>query len=159
MSDPATLFVSIGAQLRAATEIAIGLGRLHTMAEVNAKAIELQGAILRLQSDAFAAQAHQSAMVERINDLERELTRVKAWEETKQRYKLHQPSPGTFVYALQLQGEGCEPIHWLCANCYEEGKKSILQLNRQNYSNKYYRCPSPDCKAEVLVPHTDSGIA
>jgi hypothetical protein len=157
MTDPMTLFVSIGANLKAATDIAIGLSKLKTLAEVNAKAIELQGAILRLQSDAFTAQADQSSMIERIRDLEKELARVKAWEETKQRYKLHQQSPGTFVYVLHDHRDGSEPLHWICANCYEEGKKSILQFSRQDYSHKYYGCPS--CKAEVLVPQSESGIA
>jgi len=44
MTDPVSLFVSIGTQLKAATHIAVGLSKLHTMAEVNAKASELQGA-------------------------------------------------------------------------------------------------------------------
>jgi hypothetical protein len=152
MSDPMTLFVGIAAQLKTAAEIAIGLGKLHTMAEVNAKAIELQGAILGLQSDAFAAHSQQSTMVERIRDLEKELARVKAWEETKQRYQLYQPLPGTFVYALKEHGGSAEPAHWICAHCYESGKRSILQFLHQDYSYTNHWCP--DCKSEF---HTGPG--
>jgi len=37
MSDPISLFISIGSGLKTATDIAIGLGKLKTMAEVNAR--------------------------------------------------------------------------------------------------------------------------
>ena len=104
------------------------------MAEVNAKAIELQSAILGLHSDAFAAQAQHSAMLERIRDLEEEVRRAKAWEETKQRYALQQPFPGTFAYVLETQSQSLEPMHSICANCYELGKRSILQLKTQSIS-------------------------
>src|SRR5262245_52272779 len=100
MSDPVTLFVNIGTSLNLAKNIAVGLSNLKTMAEVNAKAIELQGAILSLQSDAFTAQAQQSALLQRVRDLETEVASVKAWEETKQRYELNEVHPGTFLYSL-----------------------------------------------------------
>ena len=151
MTDPLSLFVSIGSQLRAATDIAIGLGKLHTMAEVNAKAIELQGAILSLQSDAFAAQAQQSSMIQRIRDLEEEIRQVKAWEETKQRYSLYEPIPGSFVYASKENSGSPEPSHWICANCYEDNKRSILQLKRTGDIDQY---GCPHCFSEVLAKGT-----
>lgn len=156
MTDPLTLFVSIGSNLKAATDIAVGLSKLKTMAEVNAKAIELQGAILRLQSDAFAAQAEQSAMIQNVRNLEKEIADVKAWEETKQRYELYQPTAGTFVYALKAECKKTEPAHWICTNCYESGKRSILQLGIKGSENDHYGCPS--CKAVIKVRGTSRDI-
>jgi hypothetical protein len=127
MTDPISLFVTIGTQLKVAADMAVGLSKLHTSAEVDAKAIELQRVILSLLGNAVSAQVEQSSMIQRISDLEEEIRRAKAWEETKQHYKLRQPRPGTFVYTFQDQGENSEPVHWICANCYEESKKSILQ--------------------------------
>jgi hypothetical protein len=99
-------------------------------------------------------------MLERIRDLEEEVRRAKAWEETKQRYALQQPFPGTFVYVLKTQSQSLEPMHSICANCYELGKRSILQLKTQSISYDLYECPN--CKATVRAtgtrPQHDLGV-
>ena len=148
MTDPVSLFVTIGAQLKIAANIAVGLSKIHTSAEVDAKAIELQRIILNLLGDAVSAQAQQSAMVHRIGDLEEEIRRIKAWEETKQRYELYEPTVGTFVYVLKVQGIDTEPTHWICTNCYDDGRRSILQLNRVGHEVNHYICPS--CKSDIM---------
>src|SRR5579864_4081551 len=104
--------------LKTAVDLAMGFGKLTTMAEVNAKAIELQQVILAAQANAFAANSQQFDLLQKLRGLEEELARVRAWEETKQRYRLHQPGPGVFVYALRDQGVPPEPSHWICAKCY-----------------------------------------
>lgn len=123
--------------LKFAADLAIGLGKIHTLAEVQGKAIELQQIILSAQSSALAAQGQQFALIERIRDLEEEVASVKAWEETKQRYELQEPNPGTFVYALKAQTSTAEPKHWICAACYEDAKRSILQLKTRGVQNDH----------------------
>ena len=159
MTDPVSLFVTIGAQLKVAADIAIGLSKIHTSAEVDAKAIELHRIILSLLGDAVSAQAEQSAMVHRISDLEEEIRRVKAWEETKQRYTLHEPRQGTFVYALKAQSSATEPTHWICTNCYEDSRRSILQIQSSGHGTDHFVCPR--CKAAIFVSSTlkDLGMA
>ena len=71
--------------LKVASEIAQGFLKLKSLSDVQGKVIELQSVILAAQSSAFAANAHQTAMVEEIRNLKEEITRVKAWEEEKQR--------------------------------------------------------------------------
>src|ERR1700682_283801 len=132
MAVTVSLFIGIASQLKTAADIAVGLGKLHTMAEVNAKAIELQTAILGLQSDAFTAQAQQSAMVQQIRDLEEKLARVEAWEETKKRYQMVTPWPGATVYALKRESAGTDPPHLICTTCYEDRRKSILNARAGN---------------------------
>src|SRR3712207_5855457 len=102
MADMA-LFQAAMTGLKTAADIALGLNKLNTMAEVNAKAIELQQIIMHVQSSALTAQSEQAALIQRVRDLETELVRVKAWEAEKQRYKLVQPWPGkgSIVYALK----------------------------------------------------------
>lgn len=114
------------ASLKVAGEIAVGLINLRADAEIQAKAIELNQKIIAAQHDVFAANAAQSALIQRIGDLEKEIAHIKAWEETKQRYKLISPWNGAFVYALKAQCDTSEPPHWLCEKCYEDGRKSIL---------------------------------
>ncbi len=113
--------------LKAAGQIAIGLIDLKSEAEVHAKAIELNQKILAAQSELFAAQATQTALVDRVRDLEGQIASMKNWDAQKQRYKLAAPSPGCMVYALQKSMSGGETPHYLCAACFQKDQPSILQ--------------------------------
>jgi hypothetical protein len=78
---------------------------------------------------------------------------LKAWDAEKQRYHLEQVSPGAMAYVLKNEAQGTEPIHWLCASCYNNGKKSILQLG-QKKMDPGGRLPGwdcPSCKATIFV--------
>lgn len=138
--------------LKSAADVAISLSKLHTMAEVQAKAIELQQIILSAQSSALEAQSEQFTLLDRIRDLEKVLAEVKAWETEKNKYQLEAIVNGRGrenVYAYSTK-EGIEPAHKICAACYEDGHKSILQLE--------YRTPGMDnvlvchrCKADIYL--------
>ena len=113
--------------IKTAGNIAKGLLGLLTMAEVQAKAIELNSQIIDAQHQIFAAIATQTALVERVRELEGQVTRMKDWDTQKQRYKLAAPFPGCMVYALQRSMSDGEPAHYLCTACFQNGEKSILQ--------------------------------
>lgn len=121
--------MSAAASLRVAGQIANGLINLKTTTEVQAKAIELNGLILNAQSDLFAANASQTALVQEVGELKDQIIRMKDWEAQKQRYQLAAPYPGCLVYALKKTMSGGEPPHYICTNCYESSKRSILQLS------------------------------
>src|SRR5208282_6448080 len=112
--------------LKLAGDIAKSIIKFKSISEVQGKVIELQNAILSAQSSALSAQAHQAAMIEEIRNLEKEIARIKAWEEQKQRYKLVPAWEGAVLYALKKSCSNSEPPHWICTNCYEDGRKSIL---------------------------------
>ncbi len=141
------LFQGAVTGLKTAADIAIGISKLKTMTEVTAKAIELQQVILSAQSDALAAQSAQFSLIERIRDLEDELTEMKAWETEKQRYKLITPWTGSLTYGLKESMKGAEPPHYLCTNCYEDGRKSILNHNGNSTRWTSYVCPV--CTSEI----------
>lgn len=42
------------------------------------------------------------------------------------RYHRQELEPGMFVYVLKPTARGRESFHWLCANCFECGRKSAL---------------------------------
>lgn len=138
--------------LKAAADIAKGLSELKSATEFQSKAIDLQREILAAQSSALTAQSEQFSMLEKIRELEREVARVTAWDQVKQRYELHEPTPGTFVYALKAENKGAQPSHWICAHCYNDGAASILQLKTAGVSNDHYLCPK--CKTEFKVRGT-----
>jgi DNA-directed RNA polymerase subunit RPC12/RpoP len=137
------------ASLRAAGDIAKGLISLHTMTEVQTVAVQLNEKIIDAQHRIFEANAAQSALVDRIRELESEIARIKAWDAEKQRYKLVAPVTGSVVYALQRSMSSGEPPHYLCANCFKQGKPSPLSDMRREKGtiSHYLTCPNCDYKA------------
>lgn len=137
--------------LKIAGDIAKSFLELKSISDVQAKVIELQSAILSAQGSALSANADQAAMVEEIRALKEEISRVKAWETKKQRYKLHTPWAGAVVYALKESMSQGEPPHWICTQCYENGRPSILNYQLSGSGAGVYACP---CGVKVhSVPH------
>jgi len=103
------------------------------------------------QAALFAAQQEQSALVKTIDELEKEIARLKAWDGEKERYELKDVyHGGALVYALKPEKSGGEPPHWLCANCYQQQQKSIFQ--RANSTGFLYAYKCPRCRAEIQAP-------
>lgn len=133
--------------LKTAADIAKGLMELKSLADVQAKVIDLQSAILSAQSSALAANSDQSAMLEEIRTLKEEIARVKGWDIQKQRYKLLQPWSAGVAYALKESMSDTEPPHLICTNCYENGRKSILNPIEDSQKWVLYACPV--CKSQI----------
>lgn len=72
---------------------------------------------------------------------------IETWEQEKEKYKLREICPHVFVYAIKEEEKGAEPSHWICAACYNQGKKSILQLNRKEKAGHFYICY--ECCSEI----------
>ena len=66
-------------------------------------------------------------MLERVRALESQLADRSAWDVEKGRYELRTVSNGeAVVYALKPDADGRDVPHWLCPNCFTNGRKSIL---------------------------------
>lgn len=115
--------------MKAAGDIAKSLFQLSSSAEIKAQVIDLQNAILSAQQSAFAAQSQQSAMIQQIDDLKKEIADIKAWEKEKQRYKLMNTpwGAGGVVYGLKESCKETEAAHYICTKCYDDGRRTILQ--------------------------------
>jgi hypothetical protein len=134
--------------LKTAFDIAKGIADLKSMTDVQGKVIELQQAILAAQSSAMAANAQQYAAADELRALRDELERAKGWQTERQRYRLFQFAPGRVAFALRKsQAQESEPPHYLCANCFEQGRKSILNNSLTPDKWTYWRCAA--CKSEV----------
>lgn len=105
---------------KAAFDIAKGVGALKTEAAVN-------GAIIEIQRHVVEAQQGLSASLRTIEDLEKEILRLKDWSAEKQSYELADTGQGSLAYKLKEGLELPQPSHWICPQCYEDGKKSILK--------------------------------
>jgi hypothetical protein len=139
--------------LKAAKDIAEAMVSLRDTAAFQSKLIEFQGKLIDANNAAFAAQDERTALLERIRELEKQVADLKAWETEKQRYQLQEISPGASAHVLKKEAQGTEPIHWLCANCYNNGKKSILQRGQEDLDGSR-RIPGwdcPTCHAKIFV--------
>ena len=127
MPDPASMGVvsAFGAILKGAQ----ALKDLAVSVEVKSKVTELYDLILAGQQSALENNLKQQAMLETITQLKEELAQCKTWQAEKQRYQLHEPWQGAFVYALKESSSAGEPAHWICTKCHGDGKKYILQDN------------------------------
>lgn len=114
--------------------------------EVRQKAIELQTIIITLQNSIMSVQAQNQELTAENGQLKQQLASAEKWEEEATRYRLMEVLSGTFVYALHFNwSRKGEPIHWLCARCFQNKEKSILQK-----SGRQYACPI--CKNHITGP-------
>jgi hypothetical protein len=130
------------------SKVALGL---RDAALIRAKVTEMQGEISTALAGAIAAQTDQLAMLQRVNDLEKEVADLKAWEAEKQKYELKDVGHGAFAYVRKADAEPTEPPHWLCTNCYNSGKKSILLRTEKHmgFQNVLWSCPA--CSATLTI--------
>ncbi len=141
MVDLTSIGGAIGS-LKAAHEIVQGMIGARDTAVFQSKAIELQTQILAAQSSALAAHSDQFALLEKVRKLEEEMAALEAWNTEKERYTLHQVKDRRFTYILKKEVGPSEPNHQICANCYQNKHKSVLQYET--------RTPS---RASLLVCH------
>jgi len=128
--------------VRAAVEITKAMKDLDDAIALQTKTFELTREIMSAQSYAVEAIAEQTALLQRVRELEEEKSKLEAWNTEKSRYKLTQVGHGMTTYALKEGVENGEPGHHLCASCYNEGYKSVMQTETRSPG----RC-------EVLVCH------
>jgi hypothetical protein len=136
--------------LKAAKDIVQGLNGMQTAAAINDVKLTLQGHILDAQQSLFAAQEAQSLATNRIGQLEAEISRLKDWSSERERYELVEIRAGAYAFMQKAGMRTTEPAHWLCANCFGNGKKSILQV-QQSLAGRDRTHACPACKATITV--------
>ena len=134
----AEVFAGLGS-IKAAFDIAKGLKDIDDATRRNT-------AIIELQEKTLSAQAEQSELIETIGDLKKRVTELETWEAEKQRYELKDIGTGRPAY--EESKRNAEPPHQICAACYQNGKKSLLQPSTSMYS-KHLICP--ECKTDLIV--------
>lgn len=133
--------------LKTAVDISKSLLELKSTAEIQSKVIELQSALLETQNNALSATAAQFEMQEKIRDLEAKLKALDDWEDQKQRYTLIAPWKGPAqVYALKRSDAKGEEPHFLCANCFHNSKRVILNPMKKD---KWILMACPSCKSTL----------
>lgn len=119
---------------------------------VTEKAIELQNAIIGLQSAILEMQAENQRLMVENHGLQQSLEQKINWDAEKARHQLKEVAKGVFVYELKDEFKLTNLSPWLCANCFDSQRKSILQRQGQDYGGTHYQCHA--CKA-VVYDHND----
>jgi len=137
-----------------ASEIIAGIGLFKTMMDmakglkdINDASIR-NGAVIELQEKILTAQDQQATLINRVRELEKQMARHETWEAESQRYELKELYRGALAYAVKETVRGSEPQHYICANCYQRNKKSILQGFESYTGERTLTCP--DCKTQVI---------
>lgn len=141
-----TAIGAAAASLNAAMNIAKAMVGLRDGQISQAQAIEFQSKILDAQSSMFAANEERTALINHVRELEEEMARLKAWDAEKQRYALTELSRGAFAYLVNPDARGAEPLHCICAACYQNGKNAILQFLVDHLGTAHFACSA--CKTE-----------
>jgi hypothetical protein len=93
---------------------------------VTKKAIELQNSIIALQNSILSIQMENQSLLQDKRVLKEMLEESQNWREESTHYDLRQVAKGVFVYQLKDEYKGSQAAAWLCTNCFEAGRKSIL---------------------------------
>jgi hypothetical protein len=137
--------------LKTAVGIAKEAKELKDTSAIRGKVIEMQSLIMEAQTSAIEARAAHAELMVRIRDLEGEIAKAKAWDAEKEKYSLVELQPRNYAYISKAHGNG--PEHYLCANCFEQGEKRILQ------QSDYIRIACPKCKTAVQDKPAPSQLA
>lgn len=141
--------------LNAMTELLKVLNATSTQTQINTVKLGLQEGLLDAQRALFAAQTAQAADAAHIRELEERIVKLNDWEFEKQRYELKAIDSRAFAYMFRSGMNTGEPSHWLCTNCFENGKRSVLQSrgasqrDGPNGIQTIWGCNA--CKGEVSV--------
>ena len=138
----------------AVSEIINGLNSIlaaSTDAKLNAQLVEFQKGLIPLLSDLASKQAEVAALRISENELKAEIVRLKNWEAEKPQYRLVAFSTGMFARIHESNAEPLQMAHKLCATCFDNGKKSLLQMQSGLERKRGLFCPS--CKTTLWLYH------
>lgn len=122
--------------------------------EVTQVAIQLQGLVFSLQDDLLTLQRSKA-------DLEAEISHLRKFEIEKNQYSPFQFPTGAFVYRSNegiANTNGEIVSHYLCANCFNAGRKSILQPSAVEGYFEMLSCHHCHAKIQVKRIETKSVI-
>lgn len=110
---------------------------------------QIREQLLTILSDAIALQEKHSALINEKDELKKKLMEYEQWENTVSEYELKEVVPGKFVYTYKKSQQSTTPMHWLCPNCWNDRKKSILQVIHRTEREASHKCPR--CDFGILV--------
>jgi hypothetical protein len=140
----ATWLDSITSPLNAASEGIQKLIEVRDLVKFGDALGKLQAQILSAQQGALAAYAREATLLEEIGVLKKRVTELEAWDAEKKRYELVALAPNVMAYSIKAEMRGAEPPHYICANCYQVGRKSFLNQVVRGTNIDAFHCKTCD---------------
>jgi hypothetical protein len=125
-------------------------------AAVTDKAIELQNAIIALQSGILEMQAQIQALSQQNRELATLVERAAQWAVEEDKHELATIAKGVHVVVRKTGTPSTKGSPWYCANCWQKRFKSVFQYETQNYGGTQYYCPNCDAK---IYDHSDPDLS
>ncbi|MGR3760925.1 hypothetical protein ACUXV3_12465 [Roseobacteraceae bacterium NS-SX3] len=142
-----SLVSQAGSGLLTATQIADNLKKVFSSEEPDIAASKQ--AVLELLDKLLDAKRDQIAVESLLSELKKDLDKADRFAQEAARYQLTQTDMGGRVYALKADDTSGEPPHEICASCYDEGKKSILQFSTKQMNTLVcHRCNATALKSD-----------
>ena len=132
---------AIFASLKATIEIVRGLKSSYDASTITQVQSDILDQLLTTQMDALTLQEKHLAVINEKEELAKKLVQFEQWEKIESEYELKEIRPGMLVYSSKNYQQSKIPTHWLCTQCWEDRKKSILQASQHNESGGVYVCP------------------
>lgn len=155
-----TEVIAIGAAIAAVKNFVDLVGKLgDDVSKEKAEAIsQLYDSVLDIQQQLLTAQSREYELLSRCRALEEEIAHAKDWQAEAVRYVLRSVDGGVVRQQKANDASG-NPPHWLCANCFEDQRKSYLQKDPKIVSDRHvWKCPR--CSTAVLADqNAATGIA
>lgn len=136
----ATWLESIMSPLNAAGESIQKLVDIRDTVKFGETVGKIYAQVLAAQQAALMAQAREASLLDEIGGLKKRVSELEAWNAEKDRYELVSLAPNLVAFAVKQSARGDEPMHYICANCYNGGKKSFLQQVTRGAYHDAYKC-------------------
>ena len=120
--------------------IAKGIYSLKSDVDRNESISKIIDILVSVQTNALSVNAIAQKLQEEKRHLEQKIVEFEKWSETESQYELKEIATGVFVYCCKPTDKTSEPMHWLCANCYNKRQKSILQRRTHGPGGIHYIC-------------------
>lgn len=137
------------AGLKTITELTSLVLKMNVDAAVRQKAEESNFAIINAQNLMIELQSKHQELLGEKDQLKKRLVEMENWEVESQKYTLTEFGFRAFVYTAKTNENDPTPKHWLCSECYQNRKKSILQRMGHDTKGALYLCHH--CKSELHV--------
>lgn len=147
MADPTSIVTGLTTIGKLAADIAAA----SDAAKRNALLIEFQKSLIEAQSTTFSEQLKNASLLSRNQELEAECARLKDWSAELTEYELSEFSHGMFCRIERGNTQELKSALKYCATCFDNGKKSLLQLQTGEMRKRGLNCPN--CKTTLWLFH------
>jgi len=150
MPDISMISGALGS-IKSAGEIIKGIVSIRDASLIEGHVAELKEHLYAARDRLMTVQSDHFDMLEVIRALKEEIMQMKEWDTEKARYNLKEIGTGVYAYVVKETERGEEPPHKICAACYANGKKSILQFvdTMHPRHRMFYKCHH--CKSEMDI--------